>query len=461
MTNRGNPFKIAVVGCSFNPSHLPPERTLPLSRPIRIAERARRAAVAFSLLLSIASCRDTFAGFGVGARARVGSDQMFGALGERFTEVARNAKYEYARIQITHDALVPSRVFRDSAAWTRSSGNVRLLETQGAFSDGRYLLASHGNVPAPRDPADGRHITTLSRLSDSEYRWDTTVDFAIGSARPSDVATVFSRLVASAEGRSERDARVDLRAVAPHTSSALGTAFSIDSLHPTLLADGTTAVTLVIAVRSELLKRRYPAFGEYVRRYIDPTRYRFVIADRAGIPYIEASQRDRLLTIRVRTLRGQIVPLAGPVRPMPDTLALLVDFTAKIKHLTVGFHGLSMELVHVRGDSHNEWAVTAHKEPQWDLPFASAHLIRAPLRRPFAGEGSLFRLGLRTDGNGPTVIVRQSRLFVQESAILRFLNSLGNTAMDDFESKVEREENAWLRDLFLAMREDARLAIAP
>jgi len=57
------------------------------------------------------------------------------------------------------------------------------------------------------------------------------------------------------------------------------------------------------------------------------------------------------------------------------------------------------------------------------------------------------------------VLARQMRLFVQESAILNFINSLSNTAMDEFGGLVEKEENAWLHDLFGAMREDARNAI--
>jgi hypothetical protein len=59
------------------------------------------------------------------------------------------------------------------------------------------------------------------------------------------------------------------------------------------------------------------------------------------------------------------------------------------------------------------------------------------------------------------VLVRQSRLFVQESAVLRFLNSLSSAAMDDFQTTVEREENAWLRELFIALREDARVLNRP
>ena len=374
--------------------------------------------------------------------------------------MVRNAKYAHARLQIAKGALVPSKVFADTTVWTGSSGAVRLLETHGAYADGKYSLAARAGVPAPRSPADGRHAITLSRLSENEFRWDTTVDFAIGSIRPADVAAVLARLSASAEGRTEREARNDLAAAAPRTAGALGQLFSLDSLRPIQLDDGTTAVTLVVGIHSDRLKRRYPAFGDYVRRYVDPLRYRVVVTDRAGTPYFEATARDRQMTLRLRTSGGKLVALRGPARPLPDTLAVQMDFKARVKRLGVGFHDLRMELVHVRHDeSENSWVVTARREPQWDFPLAMARLIRAPLRRPFAGEGSLFRIGVRGDGTGQTVIVRQVRLVVQESAILRFLNSLSGAAFSEFEDRVDREENAWLRELFAGMRADARAAI--
>jgi hypothetical protein len=387
-------------------------------------------------------------------------EQLFGALGARHADVARNAKYAHARLQIAKGALVPSRIFTDTSVWTRSSGAARLLETHGSFVDGKYSLAARPGVPAPRSPADGRHAITLSRLSDSEFRWDTSVDFAIGSIRPAEVAAVLARLAASAEGKSEREARSALAAAAPRTSAALGQLFSLDSLRPTRLGDGSTAVTLVIGIHSDLLRRRYPAFGDYVHRYLDPLRYRIVVTDRAGVPFFEAVASDRRMTVRLRTCDGVIVPLSGPARRMPDTLAVQMDFKARVKRLGVGFHDLRMDLVHVRHDeTENSWVVTARREPEWDFPLAMARLIRAPLRRPFSGEGSLFRIGVRGDGTGQTVIVRQIRLFVQESAILRFLNSLSGAAFSEFEDRVDREENAWLRELFSGMRADARVVV--
>jgi hypothetical protein len=374
--------------------------------------------------------------------------------------VARNAKYAHARLQIAKGALVPSKIFGDTSVWTRSSGAVRLLETQGAFLDGKYSLASRAGVQTPRNPADGRHVITLSRLSDNEFRWDTAVDFAIGSIRPAEVAAVLARLAASAEGKSEPEARADLAAAAPRSAAALGQVFSLDSLRPTRLGDGSTAVTLVIGIHSDRLGQRYPAFGAYVRRYIDPLRYRVVVTDRAGTSYFEVTASDRRMTVRLRTSGGKLVSLSGPIRPMPDTLAVRMDFKARVKRLGVGFHDLRMDLVHVRhDDSENSWVVTARREPEWDFPLAMSRLIRAPLRRPFAGEGSLFRIGVRGDGTGQTVIVRQIRLFVQESAILRFLNSLSGAAFSEFEDRVDREENAWLREVFAGMRADARAVV--
>jgi hypothetical protein len=445
-----------VVGCRFNPCDTATERTLPHHRPTRV-DRARRAALVLPLLVLLPGCRDAFAGFGSGARAAGNVDQLFGALGERHADVARNAKYEYARLQIAKGALVPSKIFADTGAWTASSGAVRLLEIHGAFAEGKYALVSRSGVPAPRNLADGRHAITLSRLSDNEFRWDTNVDFAIGSIRPADVARVLARLAASAEGKSEREARADLVATAPRTAGAMGHLFSLDSLRPTPLSDGSTAVTLVVGIHSDLLRRRYPAFGDYVHRYVDPLRFRVVASDVSGAPYFEAIAADRRLTVRIRTCGGELVPLNGPIRPLPDTLKLLVDFRARVKRLGVGFHGLRMDLVHVRhGDEENGWTVQAKQEPEWDFPLAMARLIRAPLRRPFAGEGSLFRIGVRGDGTGQTVIFRQLRLFVQESAILRFLNALSGTAFSEFEDRVDREENAWLREVFSGMRADAR-----
>ena len=435
-------------------------------RPRFAQRRPRVRALVWALaglpVLAVA-CRESLSGFGAGLHAHATADQLFGALADRHVEIVRNSKYEYARVQLTRGALSPSRVFDDTAAWTGASGAVRILETFGSRVDDKYAMNSRRGVPAPAKPADGRHVTTLSRLSDNQYRWDTTVDFALGSARPNDIALVVARLLAASEGLGEREARADLAASVPRTAAQLGTAFSLDSLRPTPMPDGTTAVTLGIAVHSEQLKQKYPAFGDYVHRYVDPARLRVLLTDAAGVPYLEALGRDRFLTIRLRTQGGHLVPLTGAPRPMPDSLVIVADLTVKVKMFNVGFHDLTMDFVNTaRGDKERDWIVTARKEPHWNLPFITARLIRAPLRYPFQGEGALFRIGVRAgDGDQPTVLVRQSRLGVQESAILKFINSLTSTAMDDFGARVEHEENQWLHEVLLGLRDDARGVLQP
>ncbi|MEO8624342.1 MAG: hypothetical protein ABI625_24890 [bacterium] len=402
-------------------------------------------------------------GFGAGQHARTIADQFYGALADRHVEIVRNAKYEYSRIQLTRGALSPSRVYDDTAAWTASSGVVRILETFGSHVDDKYVMNSRRNVPAPSKLADGRHVTTLSRLSDNQYQWDTTVDFALGSAHPNDIALVISRLLAAGEGLNEHDAHTDVAASAPHAAVVLGSVFALDSLRPTPMPDGTTAVTLGISIHSDLLKQKYPAFGDYVHRYVDPARIRMLVTDATGAQYLEAVLKDQHVSIRLRTQAGHLVPLTGAPKPMPDTLVILADMTVKLKMFHVGFHDLTLDFVNsAHGDKERNWTITARKEPHWNLPFVTARLIRAPLRYPFSGDGALFRLGLRAgEGDQPTVLVRQTRLGVQESAVLKFINSLTSTAMDDFGARVEHEENQWLRETFLALREDARGVLTP
>jgi hypothetical protein len=422
---------------------------------------ARHPLFALLLTLLLSACRDGYAGFGSGPRAKVAAEQLFGALADRHGDIVRNPKYEYSRVRIMRGALAPSRVFDDTAVWTATSGDVRVLETFGSVVDGHYQLSSRANAPMPARAADARHVTTLSRVGDGEYRWDTTVDFALGTVRPADVAAIVARLLAVGEGHSEAELRAELAAVSPRSSAALGTVFTIDSLRPIELADATTVTTLSASVHADNLRRRFPALADYVHKYLDPARYRFVLTDRGGTPYLEVSQKDRLIVVRVRTQRGRLVALAGAPRVLPDSLQLHVDFNVKIKIFHVGFHNLVMDFANAaHGDEQRDWTVTARREPQWDLPLIAARLLRAPLRRPFTGEGSLFRIGVRAgEGNAPTVLLRHSRLPVQESAMLNFINSLGGTAMDDFGGSVQREENIWLHELFVAVRDDARAAI--
>ncbi len=279
------------------------------------------------------------------------------------------------------------------------------------------------------------------------------------------VALVISRLLTGWRRPEQiQEARAELAAAAPRTSVVLGALFSLDTLRPVVMADGTTLVTLSVGIHSDQLKGRMPAFGDFVHKYIDPARARFILTDKSGAPFLEAQGHDRSLTVRLRSQHGHLIPLNGQPRPKPDTLGVIADFTTKAKVWHVGFHDLDMEFVNgTHPDGVHDWSFLARKEPQWNLPLITARCCSARrCAEPFAGEGSMFRIGLREGtADEPTVLLRQSRLTVQESAILKFINSLTSAAMDDFGARVEHEENQWLHDLFVAMQADAHAALAP
>ncbi len=413
-------------------------------------------------LVPLAGCAESWNGLGQGAQARAASDQLFGAVADRYVDVVRNAKYEYARDALTKAAFTPSRAFDDSAAWTGLAATSRVLETFGAPQDGRYQMTSRSGAPAPARPGEGRHSVRLTQLTGDVFRWDTNVDFAIGTISPDEVAGLLGALMGSAEGHSEAFVRASLVAGAPRTSAALGALFSLDTLRPVPLVDGTTSTTLVIGIHAERMRRRFPSLADYVTRYVEPARYRVQLADRAGVVYLDAVARDQVLTLRIRTRKGRLVSLGGAAREMPDSLLMTADFAVKVKLFTVGFHNLVMEFANTRqGPRQREWSVAAHREPAWNLPFITARLVRGSLRRPFLGEGASYRIGVRDgEGSRSSVLYRESRLTMQESGILSFVNSLSSKAMDDFGQKVELEQNLWVRELFLALRDDARLALS-
>jgi len=72
----------------------------------------------------------------------------------------------------------------------------------------------------------------------------------------------------------------------------------------------------------------------------------------------------------------------------------------------------------------------------------------------------IFHLGVRDSADAETLLERRGHATVQESAILRFLNSLGSGAMSDLADRTEREEEAYLREVFAALLADTR-ALAP
>lgn len=412
--------------------------------------------------MGMAGCREALRGLGPsGTALERNADQLFGAMVVRYTSVVRDPKYELARNSLNRSALVPSRVFDDSTIWTNMPSPVlRALLVQGATDDGHYVLAATPNVKRPGRLGESRHIITLARLSPNEFVWDTSVDFSLGSVTAAEVGSLASALLASGERGSEQELRADYRLATPRAGAVIGMLFSIDSLRTTPFSDGTSDVHLTLGLHTDALRARYPAFGDYVAKYANPAHYRFSLTDRSGAIWFDVQGADRQLSIHYRAVQGRLVPLYGAARTRPDTLELHVDFTTKLKIFTVGLHDLVTDFVITDTPHERAWTMIARREPSWSLPLITRQLIRSPLRRPFDGTGIIFHLGVRDSAGAETLLERRAHATVQESSILRFLNSLGSGAMSDLADRTEREEESFLREVFVALQADAR-SLAP
>jgi len=385
------------------------------------------------------------------------AEQVLAALGARVTFPARDAKYDTARIRIAKAAVLPSRVFRDTSVWTAITPARRTLAVRGGSDGGRYHLVADSNAPVPAVPGESQHLIHLSRLSDdSEYAWDTDVLFGLGTLTAEETGALFRTLLSGAEARTGREVRDDYRSAVPGGTRVLGQLFRVDSVRPFHLPDGSTHVTYGITMTPAGLEERYPSFARYMRRYAETARIRLSLADRSGAVYMTFTMRDGHMLFRARTRQGQVVPLTGALRAMPDTLVLTGDFTLQVRFFTVGFHDYSGEFVLARLPHEVGFTLVSREEPSWVLPLVTERLLRSPLRRPFQGSGALFAMSVRDSAESQTILLRRLHLEVRESAILRFISRLSSAAYGDFQGKVEREQLAWLKEVFDALAADTR-----
>jgi hypothetical protein len=419
--------------------------------------RALLASALLSLTLVASGCRAAALAYGPDVATAQGAfDDLASAFEARFTNVVRDATFTRARLRVARYALAPSKLVNDTTLWTASrtttAGAQRDLELKAGLVANQFRFHAVRGAPLPVSVGDQRHLISLQQVAEDDWFWHTEVDHAVGRLAPSRSADVFRALFASAE-RPATAIRADYRAAFPRTADALGRLMRLDSIATRAQPDGSTVVTLRFTVDGDTLGRSFPAFGKYVRKYVEPARYRLRLTG-AGADWLDIAGGDQRLTMQFRSHQGTLRPLAGGTRTMPDTLAILVDAKAKFGLFTVGVSNLQGEFVFVNTARERGWAMRFAKEPEWHLPLIAERLLRAPLRHPFEGRGLVFRLGLRSGADGTTLLSRTFDVAVRESAIMRFLGNLGFTAVSDYAGQVEEEENRFIAEAMRALRAD-------
>ena len=443
----------------MNASPTPAVSRAQAALPRALATLRRRASTVAALAAIVGlGCSGVAAALGPSPlAARRAGDELLHSMAARFTNVLRDAKVTHARSVLAKHALVPSRVHRDTSIWTSADGEVRTLAYAGRFSGEHYVFGARSDAPAPDTLAESRHVVSLHHLGGDDWQWETHVEHAVGRLRAADLPVFGAAMLSAAEGREPRTLRIGYRLAFPRTTAALGRVYSLDTLRTIRDRDGATTLAIVARAHPERLRRTYPHLARYVERYNLPSRLRVVLADAGGAPWLEASSEKGLLRLRLRVHEGRLLPLEGPARPMPDSLQLHGSAHTRVMLFDVGFEGLVGDVVLRRAEHERTFAMRFDREPEWQLPPVMGQLVGAPLRRPFAEGGATLVVGLR-DGaaGGQSLLVRDSRLVVRESAIVRWLGTLGGTAMGDFAGETEREQNRFVAELFGALQADLR-----
>lgn len=469
----------------------------PVHRPRTAPFTAAATGLVLLGALSITGCGDIVAAHGDSpAEARVTADAHARGWEYRFTAPARDPRYEHARLRIAQYAMAPSPLLKgaNDTLWTRSRGGVHELIGVGAFvadartgRAGRYALATTPTPVPPAAIAASVHRITLTPLGNDDYRWRTQVDHALGTVTPEQVRGMFHAMLKSAE-RPAAEIRADYRAASARLTGTMGELATLDTVRTVRHADGSTSVTLGIALHPERIKQRYPDFSKYLSKYVSSARYEWALRDLpplnvarsggAAVPdatrgartgatantaaentWFVATARNDLLMIRFRTKDGALQPLAGALRAMPDTVALHGEAFAKFGPFTVGMSNLKGRFAFVRSSQEVGWHMTFTREPEWHLPPVTSRLVRTPLRRPFEGDGSMFRVTAQRLSTGQTVAHRVAATTVHESALMRWIGALGFTAMDDFAGRVEQDEARFIAAAMRAWRLDIPRAI--
>jgi hypothetical protein len=352
-------------------------------------------------------------------------------------------------------ALSPAKIYNDTSVWTLRSDrdSTRATYVYGTYDDGRYVMQARERAGYPDRVGDERHFIQLDRLAEDDYQWETEVHHAVGQVRPAQVAAVIKTLFTGFEGRAGALVLGDAGDVFPRAARHMTQLIAVDTLVTSPHADGSTSARYALRFRPDSLRQRYPNFAAYLGKYVVPAVYRVQLTDGRGGTYLDASGRDGRLVVNLRARQGVLVPLAGGA-PLPDSLQMLMDFSAKFGLFRVGFRNLVADFAIERGEHLNAWVWHFRKEPEWHFPLAMDKLIKTPLRRPFDGAGGELRLAVRDDLGAQTMSARHVRLLVRESTIMRWLSGLGGSAFGEFQEKTEAEENRFLSELFAALRAD-------
>jgi hypothetical protein len=418
---------------------------------------SRPAVAAANLLLAFAvmSCRAASRELAGGPAGKAGPGALVEALAGRFGPIEREPAFDYLRPRLARAALVPSRAFDDAVLWTDRGDAWRAVEFAGLAAGAVYRIGVRAHAPPPGAPGGYRGRVRLERTGGGRFEWRVDEELAVGSVRPLDLAAALGALFRGAEASSEATARASIAEALPRTSSRVGLLLRLEAL--TLLPDGhgTTVVRLAVRLTPDGIRGFAPRYAAFIRKYATPIRMRLLVGDPAGAAWWSLEASDNCWTLRLRLRDGSLVPLEGPAdRRVPPLLRATGDYSTRMGRHHVGAARLEADVALVRTPLEMGFSARFLREPDWQLPFLVEPLLHGPLRFPFEGPGSEAGWAVRETPGGGTRLLRQYRVRVRETWILRWLGGMTSNAVDEFRRGAEAEADRFHRECLLALRDD-------
>jgi hypothetical protein len=412
------------------------------------------ALVAVWTALTVIGCRGALPELGQdGLPAPVAIDGCAAALASRFGPLELDAALRVARPRFARDSLSPSRLLDDPILWTRREGSRRWLDF-GSPGGIPYRVGVQPRVPPSARAGAYRGSIRLEALGPDDFEWDVQEDLSLGRVRADSLARAASVLLRDLEGQTGSGLRELARLSLPRSLATFGRLFRLEPIALSPAVGGGVLVSLRVAIEPDRIRAGFPHYARFLEEYLTPSRFRLTIADTDGAPFWELSSADSRLSLRFRIFQGALGPLNGPPRPLPDRLRATTATSLKSGMFRVGAEDLVADLALVRTPGEKSFRAAFTSEPDWQLPFVVKPLLRAPLRRPFQGEGALLAFRLRETPEGVTLVDREYRFAVRESFVVRWLGSFGGGMATVFRAGAEAEADRFMGECLWALRDD-------
>lgn len=406
------------------------------------------------IVASLGACGDAARSGATPAEAQHHVGEALGALASRFGPVDRESAYDALRTKLLRASLVPSRVFDDTSAWTERVGETRGVGFAGFRAEGPYRIEVRAHPPAPAGPADYRGWLSLRRLGKGEFEWSSAEQLGLGPLPVEGLAEAVSEMFRAAGARGGEDLGPRMRRLLPRTAEALGRGLALEALR--LDPDGAGATAVFAAARLDLdaLARAFPGYASFLRLHSLPIRFRVELDDGGSGVFWVVDCREGRCTLRARLRDGHVVPLDGPLRPLPERIRLRLDLTSKAGVFRYGVEGLEGDVRLCGRPGERSFDAVFRREPGWVMPFVVKPLLRASLRRPFEGEGAFLAYALRENGSGLTLVSRNYRVAVKESWLVRWFGGNAGALVARFRETAESEADRFSAEALRALRAD-------